>query len=501
MVTEPASSTASQDAGFASRVRSALAWRWGTQVLAQLMTWASTFAVIRILTPADYGLFAMTQAVLTALAFLNGYSFATSLIQAKEINDRRVGQVFGMLIVAGFALAAIQFLCAPLAAAYYGQPEVEQMLRVQALIFLTTPFIALPSALLARRIEFRNQGMVNLLCAFVGATTALTLALLGFGVWALVYAPIAMAATRAIGLTVSARLLVKPVFDFRGAWDIVSFGGALTLCQFLWIIQSQSDVLIAGPQFAPDQLGIYTTSLFLVLIVTGKFIPPINEVLFPALSELSNAGRPLAPFFIRTLRTVALVTAPRYVGLALTADAVVPTILGDQWANMVPIITGLALAMPFFALQIVCSPATNAIGKPRIYVATSTIGALVFPVAFMVGVAGGPMGLVHAWWVASPVLLVMTLALTLPAIEVRVVDLLKQLLPIALACAVMTAAVYLTKPLIADFAAPLRLLILVPIGAVTYGATVWFLWPSILRETWAMVRHRDDPVSEPQLVS
>ncbi|MXO89347.1 oligosaccharide flippase family protein [Altererythrobacter aquaemixtae] len=467
-----------------------MAWRWGTQVFAQLITWASTFAVIRILTPADYGLFAMTQAVLTALAFLNGYSFATSLIQAKEIDDRRVGQVFGMLIVAGVGLAIVQSLFAPVAAAYYGQPMVEDMLRVQAVIFLATPFIALPSALLARRIEFRNQGLVNLLCAVVGASTALILALGGSGVWALVFAPIAMAAARAIGLTISAKLLVKPVFDFRGAWDIVSFGGALTLCQFLWIVQSQSDVLIAGPAFSPGDLGIYTTSLFLVLIITGKFIPPINEVLFPALSELAKTGRPLAPFFIRTLRTVALVTAPLYIGLALTAEATVLTIAGDKWADMIPIIAGLTLAMPFFALQIVCSPATNAIGKPRIYVATSTAGAILFPAAFLIGVSSGPMGLVHAWWFTAPALLAITLALTLPAIEVRIGDLLKQLFPVAVACALMAAVVTAVKSVLPEMAAPFELAILAATGGVTYGAALWMLWPHILTETWAMLRSR-----------
>ncbi len=485
------------EAGFAARVRSALAWRWGTQVLAQLITWTSTFGVIRILDPADYGLFAMTQAILTALAFMNGYSFATSLIQADDISDRRVGQVFGMLIVAGVMLAVGQLLLAPYAAAYYGQPKVEDMLQVQAVIFLSTPFIALPSALLARRIEFRSQGLVNLLCAITGASVALGMAWFGYGVWALVFAPIAMAAVRAIGLTISARLLVWPVFDFRGAWDIISFGGALTLCQLLWIVQSQSDIFIAGRVFSAYDVGIYSTALFLALIISGKFIPPINEVTFPALAELHKGGKPLAPFFIRMLRTVALVTAPLYIGLSVTADAVVPTIAGEKWSDMIPILAGLALAMPFFALQIVCSPATNAIGKPRIYVATSAAGAILFPTVFLFGIAGGPMGLVHAWWVASPLLLAITLALTLPAISVRSTNLLKELLPAAIGCAIMAGSVLLVKPLVSELAAPLQLLVLVPIGGLTYGASLWLFWRSVVRETWAMLRNKDDAPTDP----
>ena len=487
VVTE-ASLSAPDDTGFAARVRSAVVWRWGSQVLAQIITWTSTIAVFRILDPSDYGLFAMTQAVLAALNFLNGYSFATSLIQADDVTERRIAQVFGMLILANAGIALAQFLLAPAAALYYGQPEVADMLRIQALIFLATPFIALPSALLARRIEFRSQGLVNLLCAVVGALTALALAWLGFGVWSLVYAPIAMAAVRAIGLTISARLLVWPVFDFRGAGDILSFGGALTLCQLLWIVQSQSDIFIAGRSFSPHELGIYAEALFLALVVTGRFLPPINEVAFPAYAELHKQGRPLAPFFLRTLQTVLLVTAPLYVGLALTADAAILTIGGAKWAEMIPIIGGLALAMPAFALQIVCSPATNAIGRPRIYVATSAIGAVLFPLCFAYGIQNGPMGLVHAWWFAAPALLAATLALTLPAIGVRLVDLARQLVPILLATLAMAAAVYAVKSQLAGMLPPLQLLVLVPVGAFVYGAILWLVWPHVLRETWAMLR-------------
>ena len=57
-----------------------------------------------------------------------------------------------------------------------------------------------------------------------------------------------------------------------------------------------------------------------------------------------------------------LVVAPMYVGLALTAEPAVLTLFGEKWAPMVPFVAGLALAMPAMAVQIVCSPATNAMG-------------------------------------------------------------------------------------------------------------------------------------------
>ena len=488
---QPISADDSQAAGLGARVRSALAWRWGTQVLAQIMTWASTIAVVRLLSPSDYGLYAMTQAVVTALAFLNGQSFATSLIQTDRIDERRIGQVFGLLLLLNGGLALAQFLLAPLAARYYGEPLVEPMLRIQALIFLTIPFAALPQELLARRIEFRSQGLVNLASAVIGAGTALSLAWSGFGVWALVYAPIAMFATRAIGLTLAARVLVKPVFDLRGAGDLVTFGGALTICQFLWIIQSQSDIVIAGRTFAPHELGLYSEALFLTLIITGRFLPPINEVCFPTYAELYKAGRPLGPFFLRVQRMVALVVLPAYVGLSLVAEPAVETLFGPKWSAMAPIAAGLALAMPAFALQIVCSPATNGMGKPRTYLMTNGAGALIFPLLFLAGIRFGPQGLVTAWWIGAPALLAFTYALTLPKIAVRWGALAGALAPAVIATAAMAAVVLALRAVLPPLPAAAELALLASTGAAAYLAALLLVAREAVGEIVGFILRRE----------
>jgi len=460
-------------------------------VIAQIMTWASTIAVVRLLSPSDYGLYAMTQAVVTALAFLNGQSFATSLIQTDRIDERRIGQVFGLLLSLNGGLALAQFLLAPLAARYYGEPLVEPMLRIQALIFLTIPFAALPQELLARRIEFRSQGLVNLASAVIGAGTALTLAWSGFGVWALVYAPIAMFATRAIGLTLAARVLVKPVFDLRGAGDLVTFGGALTICQFLWIIQSQSDIVIAGRAFDPHELGLYSEALFLTLIITGRFLPPINEVCFPTYAELYKAGRPLGPFFLRVQRMVALVVLPAYVGLSLVAGPAVETLFGPKWEAMAPIAAGLALAMPAFALQIVCSPATNGMGKPRTYLMTNGAGAVIFPLLFLAGIRFGPQGLVTAWWIGAPALLAFTYALTLPKIAVRWTALAGALAPAVIATAAMAAVVLALRAVLPPLSAVAELALFASTGGAAYLAALLLVAREAVGEIVGFILRRE----------
>ena len=69
------------------QVRSAVIWRSGTQIFSQLVAWASTFLVIRILSPEDYGLFAMTSVVLVLLGLVNGFGFANAVIADRDGGD------------------------------------------------------------------------------------------------------------------------------------------------------------------------------------------------------------------------------------------------------------------------------------------------------------------------------------------------------------------------------------------------------------------------------
>ncbi|HXI18774.1 MAG TPA: oligosaccharide flippase family protein, partial [Chloroflexota bacterium] len=283
---QPPGAVPADTAPLAQRVRDAVFWRSGSQIVAQTVMWGSTIIVVRLLDPHDYGLFAMSQVVLVLFNFLNGYSFASSLIQDDKLDGTRVSQVFGLLIVLNGGLAAVQFITAPLAAAYFRQPGIEAMLKVQCLLYLATPVIALNGALLARGLEFRNQAIANFAGAIAGAGTALTCAYAGLGVWTLIVAPLALLTVRAVGLSIAAGGVPRPSFRFDGLSGVLGFGGALLAAQFFWIIQSQADIVIAGRSLNPHDLGLYSEALFLTLIFTAKFIPPLNEVAFPAYVQL-----------------------------------------------------------------------------------------------------------------------------------------------------------------------------------------------------------------------
>ncbi|MGR6329081.1 lipopolysaccharide biosynthesis protein [Sphingomonas sp. XXL09] len=476
-----------------NQIRRAVIWRSGSQIVAQILQWAATFLVIRILDPRDYGLYAMTGVVLVFLNMLNGYGLASGLIQREAVTPRQIRQLFGMLIALNVVLAVAQLSIAPLAAAYYGQPAVARLLRVQALIYLITPFAALPYALLSRTMDFRRQATANIAASITGALTALAAALAGWGVWALVAAPIALYAMRALVLTWGARSLMWPSFDFRGAGHLARFGGIMAAGQFFWFLQSQADVFIAGRHLTAHALGIYTTALFLAQIFVSKFVPPLNEVAFSAYARMQDDPGAIPRGFLRAVRIIMLVALPFYAGLAVTAEPLVLTALDRKWAEVVPVVRLLALAMPFMTVQVLYSPACDARGRPGIGARNGAFGALVLAAAFLVGVRWGGIGLAWSWVAAYPIYLAVSSWRSLPVIGVRARDLLAAILPSALAAIGMALVVLAVDRALPPLAPAPRLAVLVAVGVLTYGGTLVLFARTTLRELIAIVRKRPLP--------
>ena len=474
----------------ARQVRNALIWRSGSQIVAQLVQWSATFLVIRILAPSDYGLFAMCQVILTFMAMLNGYGLASGLIQQTVISSREVRQLFGMLILLNATLAIAQLALAPIAAAYYRQPIVGDMLRVQALLYLTTPFIALPYALLSRAMDFRHQAKANITASIASASTALGGALYGLGVWTLVLAPIVLFSVRGAMMTWSARSLVWPSFDFRGAGGIARYGGVMAASQLFWFLQSQAVVFIAGRSFSAHLLGIYTTSLFLTQIFVSKFVPPLNEVAFSAYARMQADPDAIGRAFVKGVRLVMMVAMPFYLGLAATAEPLVLTMLGTKWVETAPIVRLLALAMPFMTLQVLLTPATDARGRPGIGVRNGAIGATILGAAFLIGVHWGPMGMGIAWIAAYPLYLAISAWRSLPVIGVRARAVGAAIAAPALAAAAMALAVWLVDLTLPPIAVQARLAILVMVGAAVYAAGMLIFARATVAELVSVIRKK-----------
>lgn len=472
-------------------VRRAVIWRSGSQIAGQIIAWTVTLIVLNLLQPADYGLYAMAAVMMTILDFLNGYGFASALIQQREVDQRTIRQTLGIMILLNCGIAVIQYSAAPLVAAYFGKPEIEALLHHLAFIYLATPFIIVPEVMLSRSLDFRRQAYANLAGALVGAGVSLGCALAGYGVWTLVYAPIALFYTRAICLTFAARMFLLPLFDFRGTGHIVRFGGALMVSHLCWVIQSQADITIAGRALNEHDVGLYATALFLSQLIVAKFVPPLNQVAFPAYAKLQDNPVAVRTAFLDSLRLIMLVTAPLFLGIAAVAPSLIATLFKAEWQAMVPLVQLTALAMPAMTLQVLFTPVNNATGRPHLSMRASIVGAALFLTSFLIAVQFGTIGLATAWLICTPLLLLATIVISRPSTNAGVGAVLAAVMP-SLSCAVAMAAIIVAVDLtLAPHINPLAHLVLQVVGGagVYFAFSRWLQWPTVLRLV-ALVRGR-----------
>lgn len=484
------------DSGFGARIRSAVFWRSGSQIVAQVISWASTLAVIRILDPADYGLFAMTQVILTFLTFLNGYGLISALVQSETLESFKLRQAFGLMLLLNGGLAILQVaVMAPLAADYYDQPLVAQLLRVQALLYLATPFIALPEVLMGRSLDFKRPALVNLVAAAAAAGVAIGGALSGWGVWTLVFAPIAGFWVKGIGYMLATRLFIWPSFDFRGTGGMVAFGASLLGSQLFWMFQSQADIFIGGRMLSAHELGLYAEALFLTQIFASKFIPPLNDVAFPAYARMQGDVRRMASSFCKAVKLILLISCPLYFGMAVTAGPLVETLFGRKWLEMAPLVTILALAMPFMTVQVMFAPASNALGRPGITARIAAVGAVLMPAAFLIGIRFGAVGLAYAWAAGFPLLTLVTIRMAGRPMDVTFADIGRAALPAVASAALMAGLVLLVGAMLPPMSAPARLAILVATGAFGFAALLFGLARETADELVRLVGRRQAPAA------
>jgi O-antigen/teichoic acid export membrane protein len=485
------------DAGFGARIRSALFWRSGSQILSQMISWVVTLAVIRLLDPADYGLFAMTQVILNFATFLNGYGLVSALVQSETLDSHKLRQAFGIMLLLNGGLALAQLMIAPWAADYYDQPMVADLLRVQALLYLSTPFISIPEALMGRALDFKRPALVNLIAAAASAAVALTGALSGWGVWTLVFAPMAGFWVKAVGYIIATGFRPIPSFDFRGTGAMVAYGASLLGGQLFWIIQSQADIFIGGRALNPHQLGLYAEALFLTQIFVSKFIPPLNDVAFPAYARMQKDPARIAWSFCKAVRLLLLISCPVYLGMAVTAEPLVETLFGAKWLEMAPFVSVLALAMPFMTLQVMFAPVSNALGRPGITARIAAVGAVLMPIAFLLGIRFGAIGLAWAWLGAFPLLTAVTARLAGGAMGLRLMDLIRAAAP-GLGCSIMMAGIVLiVDSLLPALPALARLCVLVPSGALAFLAVLMLCARGTLMELVSLVVRRTAPQPAP----
>src|SRR5215510_11061697 len=101
------------------RIVHALSWTAGAKVAGQIFTWAVTIFVMRLLSPADYGLLAMAMVFIAFFQLLDELGLLPAVVQSQELSERHLRQVFGSVLVLNAFFRLAFAVIAPVSARFF----------------------------------------------------------------------------------------------------------------------------------------------------------------------------------------------------------------------------------------------------------------------------------------------------------------------------------------------------------------------------------------------
>lgn len=453
-----------------SQALSGFRWTASVRLLSQVITWAITIVVIRLLSPADYGLLAMATVFIELLFMLSEFGLGPALVQKTNLDERTLRQTFGVVLLINLTLSTVLIVLAPLIGAFFAEPRVVLVVQVLALQFVISAFSVIPNVLLQRRMEFRNRSLMDLTGAVIASLTTLAMAFAGAGVWALVVGSMVGQIWRTVVVNFLAPYLHRPELSLKGMRSLLTFGGNLTATGLFGTFFNQIDVIICAKILGNDVLGFYSVGVQLASMPSQKIAGLVNQVAFPTFSRMQHDVRKVGENVLLGIRLLSFFAFPVMWGVSSIAPEIVAVVLGEKWMPAVVPLQVLALIIPLRIAGGFVAVATQGMGRADIVLRNTIWAAVTAPPLLFVGAyMGGLNGLTLVWLLLSPSLFLLNMKRCAPAIGLRATQIYSALLPATAAGVMMYATVLMARFILGNwYSGALRMGALIVVGAVTY---------------------------------
>ena len=473
------------------KVLSGLRWSVGGKAASQLAVWASTIIVMRLLQPEDYGLMAMAAFFISLCLLINELGMGAAIVQAKEVTERMVRQVFGLVLLVNAVFFIILTAGSPLIARFFDEPRLVGIVSALALQFLMMAVSVIPNALLSREMDFRSKSIVEVIGMIASAIVTLILAWTGAGVWSLVIGSLVGVAIRSVGFCIIKPYCKRPTFNFSDFADRAKFGGYISVNRILWYLYSQADVFIVGKLLGKTLLGYYSVAMHVASLPMQKVGSILQQVALPAYSQLQDNRELAATYVLKASRIISFFAFPIFFGISSVAAEVVTVALGEKWLPAIMPLQLLSLIIPLRTVQISIGPAVNGLGRPDVNVRNLIVACIVMPVSFYIGSFWGLLGVSLAWIIAYSLWFVYMLSRSLKVIGATMTEFFKTMQLPTLYSTAMYGGVYLVKFLLTRLDANIvvTLVAMVFTGAIVYGGGMWLFSRKFGKEIWGMIHN------------
>ena len=379
--------------GIGSRVALALVTSYGAQIGRILITMTGMAALARLLSPADFGEFALASAFTGVAAIFVDLGFSTATTQRAHINQNVVSALFLLNVGAGLVMAVGLCLLTPWLSAAFAKPALRPLLLGLSLVLVFTAAGAQHRALLLREMRFPLLGVIDVISLGVGTAVAIGLALTTrLGPWCLIATQLIASLGNSVAFWTFARWRPSLKIAWSDTREELAFGARITASSLVTYFGRQADNLFLGYFCAAAELGQYTRAYGIMLLPMGLAGAPLTGVLTPALARVQEHPERWRGLFLSSLGLLVFMTVPISTFIFFLAPDIVRLILGAGWDVAAQLLRLFAVGMLVEPLITASAWSLFSLGRAREYLHAAIASTGLMVAAFAIGVTWGARG-------------------------------------------------------------------------------------------------------------
>ncbi len=465
-----------------------IVWNAAGDWISQIFSWAAFLIVVRLLSPADFGIVAMAATLGPLVQYFAGCGIPRAIVTMRDLSDEQLAQLNTLCCMLGLASFGVACLLAKPLAMFYGTPRVAPVFIVSCIGLLFAGAQAVSNGLLLRAKRFRELSIFAAMSAMLSAALTLLFAWLRWGYWALVLGALPSVIFRA-GLVMRTRRQSYAWPRWNSVKHPLRFGIYVVFSMIALNFYQNLDNLTAGRMLGQTALGLYAMAWTLAYVPLDKVTSMVTTVL-PAYVAAVQTDLNEVRRYVRVLtENLALLMFPACVGFGLVAHESIPFVLGSKWEGVAAPLEVLSIYAAFRSIAALLPKVLIALGYPRFVMWNDIAAILVLGLAFVAGSHLGITGIAWGWVVGYPLVIIPLYRKAFTTIGMKLGEYMAGLRPAIEGTIFMAIAVEFVKrslpntlPLVA------RLGLEIASGAVFYSATMLLRHHERIVAFWKMAK-------------
>lgn len=383
-------------------------WQTILKVATGGITLVKIFFLARLLTPTDFGLFAVTLIALGISEAFTQTGVNITLLQSKRPVSYFLDTAWVISIGRGFLISIVMIVLGLGLSRYFQNPQLTILIALTSLVPAIKGFIN-PSVINMRK-EFRffRESIYFVSLAVIDALAAILFSFTLRSVEGMIAGLIAAA----IFEVLISMLFFSPRPHFRyltsRAESILSNAKWLSLSSLMGYLNDNLDDFLIGSVVGTYRLGLYHNAYALSHKANYDVARSIHHGTFPIFAKLNTDGPRLKRAFFKSFKSSILLLAIVSLPLFIFPRLVVQIVLGEQWLEITPLIKWLAAAGLIHSLALLSYALFIAKSAYRVlnihqFVNLILMAGLIILLAKPYGLTGAVIGLFLARLVSLPI--------------------------------------------------------------------------------------------------